>query len=261
MEIVSAIQFCPRFARVGADVMDNFRRMEPLFRQAQELGTSFLVLPELCLTGYSFMNRDEAASVAEPSDGPTFRKMSGIARALSSYVTWGYVEVDPVDGSLYNSATMVGPDGKPVTSYRKVNLWGNDFLWARPGLSSAPIVDTPLGRTSVVVCRDLRDRIPDNIPRVASKGPPLFDGQSVDFVAACVNWGKGGFPSTSWMDFAANNSCTVAVANRWGVESRDDVGQYELDFGHGGTCIVRPDWKVHAGGLKFGADCVVTSAV
>lgn len=261
MEILSAVQFCPRLARCRADVMDNFRRMEPLVRRAEAMGTSFLVFPELCLTGYSFMTKEEAADVAEAADGPTFQKMRSVALALSSHVSWGYVEADPSDGSLYNSATMVGPDGNVLTSYRKVNLWGNDFLWARPGERAAEVVDTVFGRTSIVVCRDLRDKIPDNIPRVASSGPALFDGQSVDLVAACVNWGKGGFPSTSWMDFAANNGCTLVVANRWGVEVREDLGRYELDFGHGGSGVVQPDWTVHTGGLRFGQDCVVTAAL
>lgn len=259
MEILSAVQFSPRLARGPADVSDNFRRLEPYVRQAAELGTSFLVLPELCLTGYSFMNPDEAAAVAEPHDGPTFRKMAGVARALSSYVTWGYVESD--GHSLYNSASMVDPDGKLVTGYRKVNLWGNDFLWARPGGKSAPVVKTRFGNTSLVICRDLRDKIPDNIPRIAASGPPLFDGQAMDLVAACVNWGKGGFPSTSWMEFVANNKCTLVVCNRWGTEERDDVGRYELEFGHGGSCIVQPDWTVHTGGLRFSENCVVTAAL
>ena len=261
LQILSAVQFRPRLARCRADVMDNFRRLEPLARQAGALGTSFLVLPELCLTGYSFMSRDEAAEVAELSDGPTFHKMRGLALALSSYVSWGYVESDPVDGSMYNSATMLTPDGKVATSCRKVNLWGNDFLWARPGREAASVVETEFGKTGLVVCRDLRDKIPSNLKsleRTASGGPALFGGQPVDLVAACVNWGKGGFPSTSWMDFSLDNRCTLVVANRWGAEQN---GSFEQDFGHGGSAIVQPDWKVHTGGLVFGQDCVITAAL
>jgi len=262
LQILSAIQFRPRFARCRADVMDNFRHMEPLIRKAESLGTGFLVLPELCLTGYSFMSKEEASEVAELSDGPTYSKMRGVAQALSSYVSFGYVEVDPVDGSLYNSATMLAPNGKIVTSYRKVNLFSNDFLWARPGLTSAPVVVTEYGKTGLVVCRDLRDKIPSNIPRREIRtANSLFDGQAVDLVAACVNWGKGGFPSTSWMDFVADNKCTLVVANRFGMEAREDFGQFEQEFGHGGSAIVEADWNVHIGGLKFGEDCVVTAAL
>ena len=125
------------------------------------------------------------------------------------------------------------------------------------------MVKTPFGQTSLVVCRDLRDKIPSNIPRperIASGGPAMFDGQALDMVAACVNWGKGGFPPTSWMDFAADNRCTLVIANRWGVERVEEIG-FEQDFGHGGSAIIQPDWTVHTGGLKFGEDCVVTAAL
>jgi predicted amidohydrolase len=256
MPILSAVQFRPRLASCQADVLDNLRRCEPLIHRASSVGSQLVVFPELFLTGYSFMSREEAGRVCERQDGPTFRAMRAAAQDLKAYVAWGYVELGE-SGRLHNSAAMVDPDGSIVTRYRKVNLWGNDFLWATPGEVSAPIVRTELGRTSLVVCRDLRDKIPQNIPRTASskKEPPLFLEQPVDLVAACVNWGKGGFPSTSWMDFAANNACTLVVANRWGEEMN---GSFSQDFGHGGSAIVEKDWTVHTGGLTFGDDCVVT---
>lgn len=254
--IVSVVQVCPRLAASEADVRDNLRKCEGLLQQAWRTGSELVVFPELCCTGYSFMSGEQASRVCERPDGPTFRFMQAAAVSLKAHVAWGYVESD--GKHLYNSGSLVGPDGRLLTGYRKVNLWGNDFLWARPGAASAPVVRTELGDMSVVVCRDLRDKIPDNIPRTAASGPKLFDGRKVDVVAACVNWGKGGFPSTSWMDFAADNGCVLAVANRWGKE---EVGTFTQDFGHGGSCVIEPDWTVHTGGLAFRQDCVVTAAL
>jgi predicted amidohydrolase len=155
----------------------------------------------------------------------------------------------------------VGPDGKLLAGYRKINLFGNDFLWAKSGDKPAQIAQTELGLMSVVICRDIRDKIPENIPRTASEGPPLFDGQRVELVAACANWGKGGFPANAWMDFVADNKCTLVLANRWGKEENDSHGEYTQDFGQGGSCIIEPDWTVHIDGLKFRQDCVVTAAL
>lgn len=259
MLIASAIQFRPNFARGPAEVSDNFRRISPLLNLAGRAGTNFLVLPELCLTGYSFLSREEAQLVAESWDGPTFLKMRLVAQQMDTYVSWGYVRIDRETHCLHNSATMVSPKGEIVARYDKVNLWGNDFIWATPGEEPAPVVETELGRASLVVCRDLRDRVPRNIPRTAAKkDPPLFSGQKVDLVAACVNWGKSGFPSTSWMDFVANNACTLVVANRWGEERN---GSFVQDFGQGGSAVIEKDWTVHIGGLAFGADCVVTAVI
>lgn len=257
MLIASAIQFKPRFARGPADVMDNFRKLEPLIRQAQDFGTNFLVFPELCLTGYSFLNKDEASEVAELSDGPSYRKMRGVAQALQSYVTYGYVERDDIDGTLYNAATMLNPDGELIASVRKINLFGNDFTYARPGKMPPPIVKTELGLVSLVICRDLRDKIPKNIPRTASEDPPLFDGKKIDLVAGCTNWGRGAFPANTWMDFSSDNQCTLVISNRWGKEEN---GEFSQNFGHGGSCIIEPDWTIHKDGLLWNSDCVVTMA-
>ncbi len=255
MSILTAIQFRPRFATCLADVRDNFRQCANLINQAWDFGSELIVFPELCFTGYSFLNKDQAAEVCEKCDGPTFRAMAGVARELKSYVAWGYVELGD-DENLYNSATLVDPSGIKISSYRKINLFGNDHLWAKPGIDAAPIVKTELGLMSVVVCRDLRNKIPKNIPRIAAKGTPLFDGERVEVVATCVNWGKSGFPSATWMDFAADNHCTLVVANRWGEERNDD---FSFDFGQGGSLIIDPHWNVYTDGLKFNSDCVVAA--
>src|SRR5271157_2708736 len=206
MSILSTVQFRPQLARSMAEVGNNYRQCESLIHQAGRLGSQFIVFPELCFTGYSFLNRDEAALVCEKPDGPTFRFMRGVALELKAYVSWGYVETDGT--YLYNSATLVSPKGEVLTSYRKVNLFSSDFLWATSGISSAPVIETEFGATSIVVCRDLRNKIPMNIPRVSTKSVPLFGTQKIDLVAASVNWGKGGYTANSWMDFVADNHCT-----------------------------------------------------
>jgi predicted amidohydrolase len=255
MAILSAVQFQPKLARSMAEVGNNYRQCEELIHQAGRLGSQFIVFPELCFTGYSFQSKDEAALVCEKPDGPTFRFMRGVALELKAYVSWGYVETDGTN--LYNSATLVSPDGKVLTSYRKVNLFSSDFLWATSGLESAPVVQTEFGATSIVVCRDLRNKIPLNIPRTASKSVPLFGTQKLDLVAACVNWGKSGYPANSWMDFVAEHRCTLIISNRWGKE--EGSFDYKQDFGQGGSIVIEPDWKCHTGGIWFNRNCVVTA--
>ncbi len=258
MRILSAVQFCPQLARSHAEVMGNFKRLEPLVNECAQLGSELVVFPELALTGYSFFNQDEALAVAETRDGKTFQKMRQVASYLSAYVAWGYVEFDPETELLHNSATLVDPNGTPISWVRKINLWSQDFLWAAPGESAAPIVETELGLMSLVICRDLRDKIPGNIPRkrIGKKTIDLFDGQKVDIVAACTNWGKGGYPATTWMDFAVENKCSLVLSNRWGKE--ESPNGHRMDFGQGGSCIIEKDWTVHTVGIKFNSDCVVT---
>lgn len=249
MPIIAAIQYKPRFAASLADVADNFRRCEPLVDQAASLGAQVVVFPELAFTGYSFLSADDAAAVAERRDGPTAKRMAEMARLLKAYVVWGFVEGD--GEQFYNAASMADPSGEIVLSVRKLNLWGNDFLWAASGDDYPGVVETELGWVSVVICRDIIDREP------LAKGR-LFARRKVDLVASPMNWSGGGFPATDWMDFVRNNSCALAVANRWGVETNRS---FKHDFGQGGSVVIGKDSKPHIGGLVFGADSVVVAMI
>lgn len=243
----------PTMAFSRAEVTSNLRRSEALLNQAGRLGAELIVMPELFATGYSFLSPEQAASVAEGREGPTFRFMAAAAVELEAYLAWGFLEAD--GSSLYNSSAMVGPDGKLVLASRKMNLWGNDFLWASPGRFPPPVVQTEIGMMSSVVCRDVRNHIPSNLPRNASN--KLFETQP-DVVALHAAWGKGGFPATQWMDMAADVGCVLAVANRWGLEKN---GDFEQDFGQGGSIIIDRDWTTRTDGLAWGKDCVVCARV
>lgn len=262
MLLLSAVQFCPTLARNPAEVSNNIRQAESLIKIAARLGSSMVVLPELAFTGYSFMDYDEACTVSELPEGRTFRAMSALANELGVFIAWGYVECESAhSGKLYNAASLCGPEGQLITGYRKLNLWGNDFLWAQSGQQAAEIIDTPFGKVSLAICRDLRNKLPRVVPGLplgpaADRG--LFNGKHVDVVAAPANWGPGGFPSTTWMDFAAENQCVVVVANRWGVEKNAD---FEHNFGPGGSCVIDKSWKVHTSGMKFNKNCVVLGAI
>jgi predicted amidohydrolase len=260
IKIISTVQFRPKLATCPAMVQDNFRRIDPLLCQAMENGSGFIVFPELFLTGFSFMNWEEAAKVAEPIDGSTFKAMRAFAIRAKAYVSYGYLEADGT-GDLYNSCTMVDPNGIIITKYRKINLFAHDFFWATPGKEEAPIVETEFGQSSCIICRDLRDKVPTNIPRTASVSK-MWDGKQLDIVAACTNWGKGAFPPAIWMDFVSNHKCVLAVADRWGTEIHCGIhGSLETDFGSGKSCIIDSKWKIHTSGLKFDSDCIITTVL
>ena len=249
MPILTAIQYKPRLATCPADVSDNFRRCGQLVAEAGNLGTQMIVFPELSFTGYSFLSWDEAAQVSERRDGPTFQRMASMAKVLKCYAVWGFVETD--GEQLYNAASLANPEGELVLTNRKMNLWGNDYFWATPAEDLPGVVETDLGWVSVVICRDILDKIPRS-------GSKLFTNRKVDLVASPMNWSGGGFPATDWMDFIINNSCALAVANRWGVEENRS---FRHDFGQGGSAIIGKDGKPHIGGMKFGADSVVAAMI
>ena len=162
------------------------------------------------------------------------------------------VEVDPGTNELHNSQVLVSPDGTWV-HMAKINRWGNDYLWCRPGRGNPPIMkayfEAPNGggliekKVGLLVCRDVRDKKDDNWSSFYEKG-------DADIVCLSANWGDGGFPSVTWMDFVENNHATLIVSNRYGKETCND-------FGEGGSCIIEPPDTIHCKGVKWDAECIV----
>jgi N-carbamoylputrescine amidase len=252
---VASVQFAPVFM----DKTANLKRMAILLEQAVRNGAHLVVFPELATTGYSLMGEPQAASVAEVIDesGNTFRIMSSLAKLYKVGIAWGMVEKDIGSGELYNSQVLVahnGQDAIPVvewTSYRKVNRWGQDFIWASAGRSNPSILNVGVAREShkigLLICRDVRDKKDD-------KWKSFYEKGDADIVCMSSNWGDGGFPAVSWMDFATENKTTLIVSNRYGREANNN-------FGEGGICIISPDGKVNCEGLVWDQDCIVYGEV
>lgn len=249
---VAAVQFAP----VYLDKPGNLRKIAALVKQAAEAGAKLIVLPELCTTGYSFMSADDARPHAEfiHPDILTTKSMRVLAETFGVHLVWGMVEKEGGTDDLYNSQVYVAPDGTWVR-YAKINRWGNDFLWAKPGRANPPIVtaafevngETIEKKVGLLVCRDVRDKKND-------KWSSFYEKGDADIVCLSANWGDGGFPSTTWMDFVEENNASLVIANRYGQEGPND-------FGEGGSCIICPPDKVHCEGLVWNADSIVFAEI
>jgi predicted amidohydrolase len=121
-------------AQMGPIARDETRpevveRLLTLLRDAAERGAELVVFPELALTTFFprwDLDEDEMLTFFEremPSDEtrPLFEE----AARLGVGFHLGYAELTP-DGHRYNSAVVVGRDGKVVARYRKVHLPGHE---------------------------------------------------------------------------------------------------------------------------------------
>jgi len=257
---VAAVQFRPEFGNKP----ENLRRLGLLVVEAAQAGANLIVLPELCTTGYSFMSAAQAAPQAEKVEGgPTLTFFRGLAARLNTHIVWGMMERAPGGSDLFNSQVYVAPDGSWVVT-QKINPWGNDYLWAKPGRSNPPVIEMRLSvkkpgdppspmdkfatyKLGMLICRDIRDKKDD-------KWTDFYEKGDADVVAFSANWGNGGFPATSWMDFAKDNDSILIVSNRYGEEVHND-------FGHGGVCVIWPDGRVSCDGLLWDQDCIVYAEV
>ncbi len=247
---VAAVQFCPEFGKKSA----NLRRLVGLVVDAARGGAKIVVLPELAATGYSFMSKEAAAVHAEvifsrgvnKSVGDSVDVMAALSKRLNVVIAWGLVERDDGTGEIYNSQALVTPQGQ-IVSYRKINPWAQDFLWAVPGRNNPPVIslefDGETRKVGLLICRDVRDRKDDSWSDFYEKG-------DADIVCFSSNFGKGGFPAVAWMDFVTDNGGALVVSNRYGTELNND-------FGPGGICIIDKNSKVHCDGLVWNQDCIV----
>jgi predicted amidohydrolase len=259
MPKVAVVQFMPTFK----DQLGNLRRMANLALEAVHAGAHLIVFPELATTGYSFMSKADAEpyteditafrpGVAIPTTGvspcPSMIMAYELAKLHNVHLAWGLAEKDAGTGQLYNTQVLMCPDGQ-YESMRKVNRWANDFLWSRPGRANPPILTCTLGgvtkKIGLLVCRDVRDKKDDHWDSFYQKG-------DADIVCLSANWGEGGFPATTWMEFVEDNNATLVVSNRFGEET-DRPNR----FGGGGVCVISPPDTVHCDGLVWNQDCIV----
>jgi len=202
-----------QLASQSNDVSGNHRRVEEAIREAHERGCVLVVLPELAASGYVYASFQELLSFAEPLDGPTLRRWEQLAKELEIIIVGGFPERD--GEVVYNSAAIVDKRGTRAI-YRKTHLWDRekDSLFVA-GDKRPPIVETDIGKLSMIVCYDLE--FPELIRDVALRG--------ADLLCAPVTWPlyprpKGERPTevVRVQAAASQNRMPIACADRAGWE-------------------------------------------
>ena len=204
---------CQQLDPVVGDLDGNRELALAAISEAVELGADVIVLPELTTSGYMFESAEEAASVALAPDHEILREWGAAARASGVILAGGFAERGE-DGHTYNSAAVFDPTGLRAV-YRKLHLWDREKLWFAPGEQPPPVIDTALGKLSVIVCYDVE--FPELTRMVALAGTQLL--------LVPTNWPLMGRPDGERpaevliaMAAARGNRMAVACADRTGVE-------------------------------------------
>lgn len=181
--------------------------------EAVGAGAEVVVLPELISSGYVFESAEEAASVAIGRDHPIIAEWTAASAAAGIVLAAGFAERGE-DGKTYNSAALIDA-GTLRAVYRKLHLWDREKLVFAPGSQLPPVIDTHVGRVSVVICYDLE--FPELTRTVALAGTQLM--------LVPTNWPlmdrpEGERPAEAGiaMATARMNRMAVACADRTGVE-------------------------------------------
>jgi predicted amidohydrolase len=143
---------------IRGDKEANFRRAEPLIRQATSEGARIICTTECFLDGYAIADKSiplkTYRQLGEPiPSGPYFQRLAKLARELKIYLVAGMLEAD--GEARYNTAVLLGPDGKLLGKYRKQKL-GHELVRNTPG-SKSLVHTTPFGQVGLMICADRTD--------------------------------------------------------------------------------------------------------
>ncbi|HEY7116728.1 MAG TPA: carbon-nitrogen hydrolase family protein [Tepidisphaeraceae bacterium] len=143
---LAAVHFRPTGGKTPAD---NCRLYEPLIKQAADQRADLVVLGET-LT-YAWLGKP-FHQVAEPIPGPSTEYFGQLAKAHNLYIVAGLVERDR--HLVYNTAALLGPDGRLAGKYRKVCLPRGEVDGGIAPGNDYPIFQTRFGRLGIMICYD-----------------------------------------------------------------------------------------------------------
>ncbi|MGA2867143.1 MAG: carbon-nitrogen hydrolase family protein [Verrucomicrobiota bacterium] len=143
---LAAVHFRPSG---GKTPLDNCRQFQPFIAEAARQKADLVVLGET-LTSVSLGR--QASEVAEPVPGPSTEYFGALAQEHLLYIVAGLLERDR--HLVYNTAVLLGPQGRLVGKYRKVCLPRSEITdGVCPG-SEYPVFETRFGKLGMMVCYD-----------------------------------------------------------------------------------------------------------
>lgn len=134
----------PASAKANVDELENYIDMIAFENPWVDL----IVFPELSVQGLALRLED----VAEPVPGPSVERLAKKAKEVKKWIIPGsMIEID--GGKVYNTMPVLSPEGKLVTTYRKMNPF-SPVETSVPGNSFA-VIDIPdIGRLGLCICYD-----------------------------------------------------------------------------------------------------------
>lgn len=189
----------------AGDIDYAFETVARELRTAAGAGADIAVFPELFLPGY---NSDRTGAVAEIWNGPWISRLGAMASQAGCGLVAGYAERDRE--TIYNAAVAIGPDGRLLANYRKIQLFGpREKALFTPGDRYA-VFDFQGRRAALLICYDVE--FDGHVAALAKRGVELIlvpTANMVPFQNVC---------RTTVPTHAFNHAVTIVYANYCGVE-------------------------------------------
>jgi len=207
---------------VSDDIHRNMEKTTVKIREAANKGAQIICLQELYRTKYFPTDeKKDVAQLAETIPGETTITLSSLAKELKVTIIAPIFEVD--EGKHYNTAVVIGSDGKIMGTYRKTHIPHDPFFYEKSyfdvGNSGYQIFRTPEVTFGVLICYD--QWFPEAARTLALQGADLI------FYPSAIGYLEGDSLSqedwhTAWENIqrshAIANGIHVASINRTGTE-------------------------------------------
>ena len=141
---IGYVQTSPTFS----EKTQNFEQVKNLLSNNK---ADLIVLPELFATGYAFISKKEAESLAEDISGKTAQFLKKLSNDTGGVVIGGFIEKD--GNEMFNSAMIVSKN-EVIGTYRKIHLYYKEHLWFSPGNKPLRIYKVKNMKVGIMVCFD-----------------------------------------------------------------------------------------------------------
>lgn len=224
------------------DKMANLAAAEGYIREAAARGARLVVLPE----SMNYIGRDMAQEAEAIPGGPTFQRLSGLARELDLWLEAGSIyESNPEDPARpFNTTFLIRPDGTLAAKYAKLHpfdvvlpngVTSRESDRVCPG-KKLTVAETDLGKVGLGICYDIR--FGEMFRIMALEGAKLF-AVPANFT---VNTGKDHW-EVLLRARAIENECYVIAPNQMGKKPRFTAYGNSLMVDPWGTVIARASDK------------------
>ncbi len=210
------------------DIALNLQRIEAAAAAAAAMGATFLVAPEMAVTGYNIGK--DLRSLAQPREGAIADGLAAIAHKQGIAVIAGFPERE--GNAIYNAAALALPDGNRVF-YRKCHLFGAaETVAFTRAADVSPLVTIGGLSCGMLICYDIE--FPEWVRTLVLRGAELIITPSALPRSAFNNRvSKSVIPAR-----ALENHVFIAYA---GLCGREGEAEYQ-----GGSVIAGPDGETLA---------------
>jgi predicted amidohydrolase len=182
----------------------NYTLVERGIRVAAASGADWVITPELCISGYQFIDVIGTDWIAVHPDQWT-NNIRQLAKALELAILFGHVERG-CDDKFYNCGFIVDARGSIIGHHRKINTHAE--YWASPGQGTEPTNWQGL-KLGTMICADAYTK--EIACTLRSKGAQLLLSPAA--------WAPGLYgPEGEWEQRTVETGLPLIVCNRTGEE-------------------------------------------